>query len=131
MHALLAKPLPSAQVHQARAEARAEAEAAAEQRLAALDRARREEREAAVRAALALGAARVRAPGSCHRGLCYTVGGAAGGCAILSELVCTLRPAVRQCAEQLQSAPSRGPGMISWRGGACCTAADKGTARMA
>ena len=37
-------------MHQARAEARAEAEAAAEQRLAALDQARREEREAAVRA---------------------------------------------------------------------------------
>ena len=40
----------------ARADARAEAEAAAEQQLAALDQARREEREAAVRpAALALG----------------------------------------------------------------------------
>jgi len=48
-------------VHQARAEARAGAEAAAEQRLAALDQARREEREAAVRAALALGARRVGA----------------------------------------------------------------------
>ncbi len=42
-------------------QARAEAEAAAEQRLAALDQARREEREAAVREALALGARRVRA----------------------------------------------------------------------
>jgi len=41
-------------------EARAEAEAAAEQRLAALDQACREEREAAVREALALGARRVR-----------------------------------------------------------------------
>ncbi len=104
MHALLAKPLPSAQVHQARAEARAEAEAAAEQRLAALDQARREEREAAVREALALGVRRVRAPGSCHRGLCYTVGGAAGGCAILSELVCTLvassAPVCRAAAER-------------------------------
>ncbi len=39
-----------------RAESRAEAEAAAEQRLAALDQARHEEREAAVRAAPALGA---------------------------------------------------------------------------
>jgi len=45
----------------ARAEARAEAEAAAEQRLAALDQARREEREAAVAEALALGARRVSA----------------------------------------------------------------------
>jgi hypothetical protein len=59
---------PSGQVHQARAEARAEAEAAAEQRLAALDQARREEREAAVREALALGARRVRTrPGPRHR----------------------------------------------------------------
>ncbi len=41
-------------------EARDEAEAAAEQRLAALDQARREEREAAVRKALALGFQRVR-----------------------------------------------------------------------
>ena len=48
-------------MHQARAEARAEAEAAVEQRLAALDQARRDEREAAVRAALALGVRRVRA----------------------------------------------------------------------
>jgi len=48
-------------VHEARAEARAEAEAAAEQRLAALDQARREEREAAVREALALGVRRVSA----------------------------------------------------------------------
>jgi len=48
-------------VQQARVEARAEAEAAAEQRLAALDQARREEREATVRAALALGVRRVRA----------------------------------------------------------------------
>ena len=40
--------------------ARAEAEAAAEQRLAALDQARREEREAAVREGLALGFQRVR-----------------------------------------------------------------------
>jgi len=54
--------LPSAQVHHARAAARAEAEAAAEQRLAALDQARREEREAVVRVALALGAGRVGAP---------------------------------------------------------------------
>jgi hypothetical protein len=53
--------VPSGQVHQARAEARAEAEAAAEQRLAALDQARREEREAAVRAALALGVRQVSA----------------------------------------------------------------------
>jgi len=53
--------VPSGQVHQARAEARAEAEAAAEQRLAALDEASREEKEAAVRAALALGVRRVRA----------------------------------------------------------------------
>jgi len=50
------RALPSVQVHQARADARAEAEAAAEQQLAALDQARREEMEAAVRAALALGA---------------------------------------------------------------------------
>ncbi len=48
-------------MHQARAEARAEAEAAAEQRLDALDQARREEREAAVREALALGVRRVGA----------------------------------------------------------------------
>ena len=54
--------LSFAQVHQARTEARAEAEAAAEQRLAALDQARRKEREAAVREALALGALRVRTP---------------------------------------------------------------------
>ncbi len=61
--------LPSAQVHHARAEARAEAEAAAEQRFAALDQARREEREATMRAALALGARRVSArPGPRHRG---------------------------------------------------------------
>jgi len=52
---------PSGQVHQARADARAEAEAAAELRLAALDQARCEEREAAVREPLALGARRVRA----------------------------------------------------------------------
>jgi len=44
-----------------RAEGRAEAEAAAEQRLAALDQARREEREAAVREALALGVRQVSA----------------------------------------------------------------------
>jgi len=44
-----------------RAEGRAEAEAAAEQRLAALDQARHEEREAAVREALALGARQVSA----------------------------------------------------------------------
>ena len=54
--------LPFAQVHQARTEARAEAEAAAEQRVAALDQARCEEREAAVREALALGALPVRTP---------------------------------------------------------------------
>ncbi len=53
--------VPSGQVHPARAAARAEAEAAAEQRLAALDQARREEREAAVRAALALGVRQVSA----------------------------------------------------------------------
>ncbi len=59
----------AAQVREARAEGRAEgrtegraeAEAAAEQRLAALDQARREEREAAVREALALGARQVSA----------------------------------------------------------------------
>jgi len=43
------------------ADARAEAEAAAEQRLAAVDQARRKEREAAVREALALGARQVSA----------------------------------------------------------------------
>ncbi len=43
------------------ADARAEAEAAAEQRLAAVDQARHEEREAAVREALALGARQVSA----------------------------------------------------------------------
>jgi len=49
-----------------RAEALVEAEAAAGQRLAALDQARREEREAAVREALALGVRRVRArPQAC------------------------------------------------------------------
>ncbi len=53
--------VPSGQVHQAHAEARAEVEAAAKQRLAALDQARREEREAAARAALALGIRRVGA----------------------------------------------------------------------
>ncbi len=53
-------------MREARAEARAEAEAAAEQRLAALDQARREEREAAVREALALGVRQVSArPHSC------------------------------------------------------------------
>ncbi len=55
----------AAQVREARAEGRAEGrtegEAAAEQRLAALDQARREEREAAVREALALGARQVSA----------------------------------------------------------------------
>ncbi len=56
------RALPSGQVQQARVEARNEAEAAAELRLAALDQARREEREAVVRMALALGAGRVRAP---------------------------------------------------------------------
>jgi len=66
------RAVPSAQVHQARTESRAEWEAAAEQRLAALDQARREEREDAVREALALGARRVRArPGPRHR---YRVG---------------------------------------------------------
>ena len=60
-HCSAYQAVPSAQVHQARAEARAEAEAAAEQRLAALDQARRDEREAAVRAALALGVRQVSA----------------------------------------------------------------------
>jgi hypothetical protein len=110
------RALPSAQVQQARAEARAEAEAAAEQRLAALDQARREEREAVVRVALALGAGRVGAPPgtplcvhftthiatdmppSRHRayphwalaqGPRFAVGGAAGRRALFSQVMCT------------------------------------------
>jgi len=109
------RALPSAQVQQARAEARAEAEAAAEQRLAALDQARREEREAVVRVALALGAGRVRAhpgtplcvhftthtvtdmPPSRNRahphwalaqGPRFAVGGAAGRHALFSQVMC-------------------------------------------
>ncbi len=54
-----------------RAEARAEAEAAAEQRLAALDQARREERDAAVRDALALGVRQARACPACLLPLAY------------------------------------------------------------
>jgi len=91
-------------VHQARAEARAEAEAAAEQRLAALDQARRKEREAAVREALALGVRRVGArplsgmPLHVH----------------LHDTQCT-----RHATKQLQSVPAGGPGMVSLLGGAC------------
>jgi len=98
--------VPSGQVHQARAEARAEAEAAAEQRLAALDQARRDEREAAVRAALALGVRRVRArplsgmPLHVH----------------LHDTQC-----IRHATKQLQSAPAGGPGMVFWLSGACRT----------
>jgi len=64
------RALPSGQVQQARAEARAEAEAAAEQRLAALDQARREEREAVVRVALALGAGGAGARSPWHASRC-------------------------------------------------------------
>ncbi len=66
------RALPSGQVQQARVEARNEAEAAAELRLAALDQARREEREAVVRMALALGAGRVRAPPGTPLGVHFT-----------------------------------------------------------
>ncbi len=105
---------PSAQVHQARAEARAEAEAAAEQRLAALDQARREEREAAVREALALGVRRVRArPLS---GMPHHVH--------IHDTQC-----ITHATKQLQSAPAGTPGMVFWLSGALLHVADKGTAR--
>ena len=128
------RALPSGQVQQARAEARAEAEAAAEQRLAALDQARREEREAVVRMALALGAGRVRAPPgtplcvhftthsvtdmppSRHRapprwalaqGPRFAVGSAAGHCALFSQGMCT---------SAARSAPVCGEGrrLLTW-----------------
>ena len=110
----------SALVHQARAEARAEAEAAAEQWLAALDKARREEREAVVRGALALGVRRVRArPGTRRRGLRFTVDSAAGRHALLWLLMSTLAtssaPVCRAAAERAH----RGSWHGLRRGGAC------------
>ena len=114
------RALPSAQVQQARVEARVEADAAAEQRLAALDQARREEREAVVRVVLALGVGRVRSrPHACSlwhaspytlyvtqsdrqaaevpqstlaSGARSALGGAAGSRAFLFQVVCTLAP---------------------------------------
>ncbi len=117
-------------MHQAVAEARAEAEAAAEQRLAALDRARREEREAAVRAALALGVRRVSAhPGPRRRGSRFTVDNAAGRHALLRLFMSTLAtrsaPVCRAAAERARRGSSHG--LTAQR---CMPqAADKGTAR--
>ncbi len=91
-------------MHQARAEARAEVEAAAEQRQAALDQARREEREAAVREALALGVRRVRARPLTGMPLRVQ----------LHDTQC-----IKHATKQLQSVPAGGPGMVSWLGGEC------------
>jgi hypothetical protein len=109
-------------VHQARADARAEAEAAAEQRLAALDQARREEREAAVREALALGVRRVSAhPETRRRGSRFTVDSAAGRHALLwlfmSTLATSSAPVCRAAAERAR----RGSWHGLRRGGACRT----------
>jgi len=47
------------------------------------------------------------------------VSGAASRRASFGRSCAPSRHAVRQCAEQLQSAPAGGPGMVSWLGGAC------------